>query len=104
MNGSMKDILSIMSKFVGMGVPVAEVIKASTWTPAQVIKREMLGHLSVGAIADVAILNMREGNFGFYDKTGYRVEGKKKFECEMTIKGGKIVYDLNGIANPLVVN
>jgi dihydroorotase len=103
MNGSMKDILSIMSKFVGMGVPVADVIKASTWTPAQVIKREILGHLSVGAIADVAILTMREGNFGFYDKTGYRVEGKKKFECEMTIKGGRIVYDLNGIANPLMV-
>ncbi|GAB3914550.1 amidohydrolase/deacetylase family metallohydrolase [Larkinella knui] len=102
MNGSMKDILSIMSKFVVMGVPVADVIKASTWTPAQVIKREILGHLSVGAIADVAILTMREGNFGFYDKTGYRMEGKKKFECEMTIKGGKIVYDLNGIANPIV--
>lgn len=103
MNGSMKDILSIMSKFVGMGESVPDVIKASTWTPAQVIKREMLGHMSVGAIADVTILNLREGNFGFYDKTGYRVEGKKKFECEMTIKGGRIVYDLNGIANPLVV-
>ncbi|MGV3557286.1 amidohydrolase/deacetylase family metallohydrolase [Larkinella arboricola] len=104
MNGSMKDMLSVMSKFVVMGVPVADVIKASTWTPAQVIKREILGHMSVGAIADVAILNMREGNFGFYDKTGYRMEGKKKFECEMTIKGGRIVYDLNGIANPIVVS
>ncbi|MFC5412070.1 amidohydrolase/deacetylase family metallohydrolase [Larkinella bovis] len=103
MNGSMKDILSVMSKFVAMGMPVADVIKASTWTPAQVIKREILGHLSVGAIADVAILNQREGNFGFYDKTGYRVDAKKKFECEMTIKGGKIVYDLNGIANPIVL-
>ncbi|QHT66548.1 amidohydrolase/deacetylase family metallohydrolase [Rhodocytophaga rosea] len=103
MNGSMKDILSIMSKFVNMGMDEASVIKASTWAPAQVIKREELGHMSVGAIADVAILNMREGNFGFYDKTGYKIEGKKKFECEMTIKDGKIVYDLNGIANPVVV-
>jgi dihydroorotase len=103
MNGSMKDILSIMSKFVAMGMDEASVIKASTWAPAQVIKREELGHMSVGAIADVAILTMREGNFGFYDKTGYKIEGKKKFECEMTIKGGKIVYDLNGIANPIVV-
>lgn len=103
MNGSMKDILSIMSKFVAMGMDEASVIKASTWAPAQVIKREELGHLSVGAIADVAVLNMREGNFGFYDKTGYKMEGKKKFECEMTVKGGKIVYDLNGIANPVVV-
>ncbi|MDO1444958.1 amidohydrolase/deacetylase family metallohydrolase [Rhodocytophaga aerolata] len=103
MNGSMKDILSIMSKFVAMGMDEASVIKASTWAPAQVIKREELGHLSVGALADVAVLTMREGNFGFYDKTGYKMEGKKKFECEMTIKDGKIVYDLNGIANPIVV-
>ena len=101
MNGSMKDILSIMSKFVVMGMDIPSVIKASTWTPAQVIKRENLGHLSVGAIADVAILSMREGSFGFYDKTGYKMTGKQKFECEMTIKGGKVVYDLNGIANPI---
>jgi dihydroorotase len=46
---------------------------------------------------------LRQGNFGFYDKTGYKVEGKQKFECEMTIKDGKIVYDLNGIANPIYV-
>ncbi|AUD04312.1 amidohydrolase/deacetylase family metallohydrolase [Spirosoma pollinicola] len=97
MNGSMKDMLSIMSKFVAMGEDIPSVIKASTWTPAQVIHRENLGHLSVGAIADVAIFSMRQGTFGFYDKTGYKMMGKQKFECEMTIKGGKVVYDLNGI-------
>ena len=101
MNGSMKNMLDVMSKFMLMAMSLPEVIKASTWKPAQVIKREDLGHLSVGAIADLAILNIREGNFGFYDKTGYKVPGNKKFECEMTIKGGKIMYDLNGIANPI---
>ena len=104
MNGSMKDMLSIMSKFVVMGESIPDVIRASTWTPAQVIRRENLGHLSVGAIADVAVLSMRQGNFGFYDKTGYKVSGTQKFECEMTIKGGKIVYDLNGIVSPLGLN
>ena len=103
MNTSMKDQLSVMSKFLNMGMELPAVIKASTWNPAQAIKREELGHLSVGAIADVAILNMREGNFGFYDKTGFKTEGKRKFECEMTIKDGKVVYDLNGIANPIYV-
>jgi dihydroorotase len=99
----MKDQLSVMSKFLVMGMELPAVIKASTWNPAQAIKREELGHLSVGAIADVAILNIREGNFGFFDKTGYKIEGKRKFECEMTIKDGKVVYDLNGIATPVVV-
>lgn len=100
MNGSMKDMLSIMSKFLVLGIDLPTVIKESTWAPAQVIKRENLGHISENAIADVAIFSMREGNFGFYDKTGYKMEGKQKLECEMTIKGGKIVYDLNGIALP----
>ena len=103
MNASMKSQIDVMSKFVYMGMALKDVIKASTWAPAQVIKREELGNLSVGAIADVAVLNLRQGNFGLYDKTGYKVESKQKLECEMTIKGGKIVYDLNGIANPIYV-
>ena len=101
MNGSMKDMLSIMSKFYVMGMDLPTVIKASTWEPAQVIHRENLGHISENAIADVAIFSMRKGNFGFYDKTGFKMEGKEKLECEMTIMGGKIVYDLNGIAKPI---
>ena len=104
MNTSMKDMLSVMSKCMLMGMNLQAVIAASTWKPAQVIKREGLGNLSVGAIADLAILSVREGSFGFYDKTGFKVTGKQKLECEMTIKDGKIVYDLNGIANPIVVN
>ncbi len=103
MNASMKNELDIMSKFLLMGMPLNDVIKASTWTPAQVIKHEELGNISVGAIADVAILDLKQGDFGFYDKTGYKLKGKQKFECGMTIKGGRIVYDLNGIADPIYV-
>lgn len=101
MNGSMKDMLSVMTKFYNMGMSLPKVIEASTWMPAKVINRENLGQLSEGAIADVAVFTMRKGNFGFYDKTGYKVTGKEKLECEMTIKSGTIVYDLNGIANPV---
>jgi dihydroorotase len=103
MNGSMKDMLSVMSKFLQMGMDLPAVIKASTWNPALVIKREELGHLSPGAVADVAILTLREGDFGFFDYTGFRLKGTKKFECEMTIREGRIVYDLNGLAEPVVL-
>ena len=101
MNASMKGQLEVMSKFLLMGMPLPEVIKASTWNAATAIKKEELGHISVGAIADVAILNLRKGNFGFYDKTGYKLKGNQRFECEMTLKGGNIVYDMNGIATPI---
>jgi dihydroorotase len=103
MNGSMKDMLSVMSKFHQMGMDIPAVIRAATWTPATVIKRNELGHLSAGADADVAILRVRDGDFGFYDYTGLRLKGDKKFECEMTIRNGGIVYDLNGIASPVVI-
>jgi dihydroorotase len=103
MNTSMKDQLSVMSKFMQMGMPLAEVIRASTWNAAKAIKREELGNLSVGSVADITVLNIRKGDFGFYDKTGFKVKRTEKFECEMTVRAGKIVYDINGIAQPVYV-
>jgi dihydroorotase len=88
---------------MAMGMDLQSVIKASTWKPAQIIKREELGSLSVGSEADIAILNIRKGKFGLFDYTGYKIETDKKLECEMTIRAGRIVYDLNGIANPIFV-
>jgi dihydroorotase len=102
MNGSMKDMLTTMSKFMAMGMDLKSVITASTWNPAKEILHEELGNLSVGSGADVAILNITKGKFGLFDYTGYKIETDKKLECEMTIRDGKIVYDLNGIANPIV--
>ena len=104
MNAAMKDELSVLSKFLVMGMDLPSVIKAATWNPAKEIKREDLGNLSVGTDADITILNLREGKFGYFDYTGYKIEGNKKLECEMTIRAGKIVYDLNGIATPIVPN
>lgn len=103
MNASMKNQLEVMSKFVAMGMDIPSVIKASTWAPAQAIKREELGNLSIGAVADVAILKMRKGDFGFVDNSGYKIDAKQKFQCEMTIRDGRIVFDQNGIADPIVV-
>jgi dihydroorotase len=102
MNGPMKDMNNIMSLFMAMGMDLKSVIAASTWNPAKEIKREELGHLSVGAIADIAVLNLRKGKFGFYARDG-RIEGKKRIETELTIKGGNIVYTLNALVDPLNV-
>ncbi|MDB5127669.1 MAG: amidohydrolase/deacetylase family metallohydrolase [Mucilaginibacter sp.] len=103
MNDSMKDMLTTMSKFLAMGMDLKSVIRASTLNPAIEIKHEELGNLSVGTEADVAILNVREGKFGLFDYTGYKLEASKKLECELTIRAGKIVYDLNGIVEPLEI-
>ena len=104
MNAAMKDILNVMSSFIAIGMDFQGVIKSTTWNPALTIHREDLGNLSVGSEADIAILKIEHGHFGFWDKTGYKVEGDQKLECEITIRSGKIVYDLNGIANPVVIH
>ncbi len=100
-NGAMKDQLNVLSIFMAMGMKLPDLIKGSTWTPAQVIKREELGNLSEGALADIAVLSVRKGKFGYRDVAGNRFDGTQKIECEMTIRDGRIVYDLNAIAGNL---
>lgn len=99
MLGGMKNQLNVMSKLLSLGLPLKQVILQSTWAPARVIHREGLGHLTPGAEADIAILRLRQGQFGFVDVTGARKGGTQKLECEATIKTGRVVWDLNGIAS-----
>jgi dihydroorotase len=101
MNEAMKDMLTCMNKFLAMGMSLHDVIQASTSNPAKEIKHEELGNLSVGSDGDVAVLNMREGKFGLFDYTGYKIMAHQKLECELTIRAGKIVYDVDGIATPV---
>jgi len=98
MNAGMKDMTNVMSKFLALGMELKDVIERSTWAPAKVIKRTDLGHLSVGAEADIAVFNLREGKFGFTDVRKVSVEGSKKLEAELTLRAGKIMWDLNGIS------
>ena len=99
MNGGMKDMLNVMSKFLNLGLTLEEVIEASTWSPAQIIQREELGSLSEGGIADLAVFSIEEGAYGFVDVTKKRMSGDQKLVCELTIKDGKVVWDLNGISS-----
>lgn len=100
MNGGMKDILNTMSKFLNMGMRVEEVIAANTSRAADVIRRPDLGHLAVGSEADIAVLAVRQGTFGFVDTGGGRLAGDRKLECELTVRAGQVVWDLNGLSRP----
>ena len=99
MNGPMKSMENLIGLFVATGMPLKDVIAASTWHPAKAIKREELGNLSVGSVADIAIFKMNDGKFGWPVRGG-KIEGTQRFQTEMTLRDGNIVYDLNGIAQP----
>jgi dihydroorotase len=98
MNSGMKDMCNLMSKFLNMGLTVQDVVYRSTWKPAQVINRTDLGNLSVGSEADIAVLSISKGSYGFLDITGDRLPGDQKLAAELTLRAGKIVWDLNGLA------
>ncbi|HET9320039.1 MAG TPA: amidohydrolase/deacetylase family metallohydrolase [Bryobacteraceae bacterium] len=97
MNAGMKSMLNVMSKFLIIGMPLDDVIGRSTWNPAREIHQEQYGNLSVGSVADVAVLRLEHGDFGFVDVNGARMRGNQKLICELTVRDGKVVWDLNGI-------
>jgi len=97
MNAGMKDMLNVMSKLLNMHVGLDDLIGMATWHPAREIKRPDLGHVSVGAPADIAVLRLEQGKFGFVDSYGARLAGTQKLVCELTVREGLVVWDLNGI-------
>ncbi len=95
-NSSTKDMLNVMSKFMAMGLTLQEVVADTTSHPAHEIKQEQLGNLSVGSPADVAVLSEQHGTFGYLDMDNMKMMGNVRLQCELTLRNGIIVYDLNG--------
>jgi len=87
-----------MSKLLALGMELPEIIRRSTWDPAQAIGHPELGNLGQTVPADIAVLNITEGEFGLVDNgTDNRVyKADKRIVCEMTIKNGQVVWDKNG--------
>ena len=100
-NGPVVDMLTTMSKLLSIGMPLQETIYRSTVTPAREIGHPELGTLTEGTEADIAVLTLEEGEFGFSDCGHAKYVGNKKLLCSMTIRAGEVVYDPTGMAQPL---
>jgi dihydroorotase len=98
MNSGMNSMANLMSKYLNLGLELEDVIRGATWNAAQAIHRRDLGGLTEAGVADVAVFRVVEGNFGFVDAGGNRIRGTRKLEAEVTIRAGKVVWDLNGLA------
>jgi dihydroorotase len=98
MNAAMMDMMTTMSKFLAMGMPLKDVILRSTWNPARAIQHEEVGHLSVGATADIAVLRIENGDFAYADSSSGQLRAKQRIGCEMTLREGNVVWDWNGRA------
>ena len=93
--GVMLNLPNVMNKILALGVPLNEVIRESTTNPATEIGHPELGQIAVGSVADIAVLRVDHGTFGFADLAGGKVSGTERVVPEMTVRAGRIVFDLN---------
>ncbi len=89
-DGPAHDVLAVMSKFIALGMPLTEVIKATTINPAKTIKRPELGSLAVGGIGDAAILQMVNEPYQHLDCIGATLNTDSRLECKGTIIAGQL--------------
>jgi dihydroorotase len=89
---------SVMSKFLAMGVALDDIIRRSTVNPAHEIHRAELGTLSVGKDADIAVLELMKGHFGYIDCGVAKMDADVRLTARMTIRAGRILYDPSGLS------
>lgn len=83
------DLLHTMSKLLNCGLSLPEVIGMSANRPALAIRRPELGHLGVGAVADITVLRQFESNYVFQDVVGKRRQGSTLLQPVSVYLGGK---------------
>lgn len=89
--GVVKNLPTTLSKFLNLGMPLEEIIRAATATPARVIGQEgALGTLRRGAVADVAVFELEEGEFDFQDTDGNSLRGRRRLSPYLTVKDGDV--------------
>lgn len=88
-DGPAYNVLVTMSKYLELGLPLAEIIRAATAAPAAVCRRADLGTLRPGAHADITLLEIREGKVTFTDSIGSKLQGSRQFIPRGTLIAGK---------------
>ena len=99
-HGAALNLLNIMSKYLCIGMPLEETIARTTMEPAKQFGHPELGALTPGCCADVTLLKLHEGEFGYADCGNARLRGKWRLECKMTVRGGKIAFNRDALGMP----
>jgi len=88
-NGPAFDQVTTLSKFLCMGMPLQDVVAASTVNAAMALKRPELGTLKPGSIGDATILSVHKGEFDYVDVTGEHIIGDKRIFSEGVVIAGR---------------
>jgi dihydroorotase len=88
-NGPAFDQVTTMSKFLCLGMPLADVIAASTVNAAFALKRPELGSLKPGSVGDATILSIKDGRFDYVDVVGEHLTGDRRIVSDGVVIGGR---------------
>jgi dihydroorotase len=88
-DGPAFDQVTTMSKFLCMGMPLSDVIAASTVNAAMALRRPELGSLKPGSVGDATIIAIKQGPFDYFDVVGEHLIGDRKIASEGVVIGGR---------------
>jgi dihydroorotase len=94
-DGPAFDNMETMSKFLALGMPLVEIIRAVTATPANLLKRPDLADLSVGSTGDVTVMRIEEGSFTFTDVVGQKLNSATRFALDSMVVGGRLWHTMD---------
>ena len=92
-DGPAFDVAVTMSKYLCLGMPLDEVVRAATLRPADVMRRPELGSLAVDTVGDAVALRLEDGQFDYYDAVGEVLVGDRRLVPEVMVIGGRIWED-----------
>jgi dihydroorotase len=88
-DGPAFDQVTTLSKFLCMGMPLSDVIAATTVNAAMALRRPELGSLKVGSAGDATLISIREGRFDYVDVVGEHMMGDRKIFSEGVVIAGR---------------
>jgi dihydroorotase len=92
--GPVWDLATTLTKFLHFGMPIEEIVHRATAAPARIMGYEgTVGTLKPGANADVAVFELRDGNFELHDCDGNVVTTKRRLQAQLTVKDGRVWYE-----------
>jgi predicted amidohydrolase len=94
------NLATAMSIYLNLGMTAEQIIERVTSNAARAIKRPELGALNEGSVADIAVLEVQDGKFGFLDSARTRLGATRRFRCLLTVRNGVIVWDSDGLSIP----
>lgn len=95
-NGPAYDQVTTLSKFLALGMPLDEVIAASTVNAAKALQRPELGTFKTGSVGDASILSLKDGAFPLEDVRGEFVAADRRIFAEGVVVNGRWWHPAEG--------